>query len=81
MGFWISLLIMDRIMPFTMIGLGRYFKKQAPKEIINCVKDTVLPLHKEWFQSCNANLDTYYQTYGEKDACFCECSGQSMMYV
>ena len=33
MGFWIFMLIMDLLLPFTMIGFGRYFTKKAPKEI------------------------------------------------
>ena len=33
MGFWIFMLIMDLLLPSTMIGFGRYFMKKAPKEI------------------------------------------------
>lgn len=33
MGFWIFMLIMDLLIPFTMIGFGRYFMKKAPNEI------------------------------------------------
>lgn len=33
MGFWIYMLIMDLLVPVTMIGFGRYFKTKAPKEI------------------------------------------------
>ena len=33
MGFWIFMLIMELLMPSTMIGFGRYFSNQAPKEI------------------------------------------------
>ena len=33
MGFWIFMLIMDLLLPFTMIGFGRYFMEKAPKEI------------------------------------------------
>ena len=33
MEFWIYMLIMDLLLPFTMIGFGRYFMKKAPKEI------------------------------------------------
>ena len=33
MGFWIFMLIMDLLIPLTMIGFGRYFIKKAPKEI------------------------------------------------
>ena len=33
MGFWIFMLIMDLLLPLTMIGFGRYFMKNAPKEI------------------------------------------------
>ena len=33
MGFWIFMLIMDLLLPLTMIGFGRYFIKKAPKEI------------------------------------------------
>lgn len=36
MGFWIFMLIMDLLLPFTMIGFGRYFYKHTPNEI-NCV--------------------------------------------
>ena len=27
MGFWIFMLIMDLLLPFTMIGFGRYYEK------------------------------------------------------
>lgn len=33
MGFWIFMLVMDLLIPFTMIGFGRYFLKGAPREI------------------------------------------------
>lgn len=33
MGFWIFMLIMELLIPLTMIGFGRYFLKKAPKEI------------------------------------------------
>ena len=33
MGFWIFMLIVDLLIPFTMIWFGRYFLKKAPKEI------------------------------------------------
>ncbi len=33
MGFWIFMLIIDLLIPFTMIGYGRSFWKKAPKEI------------------------------------------------
>lgn len=33
MGFWIFSFTMALIIPFTMIGFGRYFLKSAPKEI------------------------------------------------
>lgn len=33
MGFWFFMLIMDLLIPFTMIGFGGYFMKKAPKEI------------------------------------------------
>lgn len=33
MGFWIYMLIMDLLVPVTMIGFGKYFKTKAPKEI------------------------------------------------
>ena len=33
MGFWIFMLIMDLLIPLTMIGFGKYFLKTAPKEI------------------------------------------------
>ena len=33
MEFWIFMLIMDLLLPFTMIGFGKYFMKKAPKEI------------------------------------------------
>ena len=31
MGFWIFMLIMDLLLPFTMIGFGRYFMKKGSK--------------------------------------------------
>ena len=33
MGFWIFMLIMDLLIPFTLIGFGRYFMKNAPTQI------------------------------------------------
>ena len=33
MGFWIYMLIMDLLFPFTMIGFGRHFMKNVPKTI------------------------------------------------
>ena len=33
MGFWIFMLIMDLLIPFTMIGFGKSFTKSAPKHI------------------------------------------------
>ncbi len=33
MGFWIFMLIMDLLIPFTMVAFGRYFLNTAPKEI------------------------------------------------
>ncbi len=33
MGFWIFMLLMDLLIPFTMIGFGRFFMKNASKEM------------------------------------------------
>ncbi|MFC4805127.1 SdpI family protein [Filifactor villosus] len=33
MGFWIFMLVMDLLIPFTMLGFGRLFSKNPPKEI------------------------------------------------
>ena len=33
MGFWIYMLIINLLLPFTMIGFGKYFLKTAPKNI------------------------------------------------
>lgn len=33
MGFWIFMLLMDLLIPLTMIGLGRLFLTKAPKNI------------------------------------------------
>jgi uncharacterized membrane protein len=33
MKFWIFMLIMDLMIPLTMIGFGKYFLRRAPKEI------------------------------------------------
>ena len=33
MGFWIFMLIMDLLIPLTMIGFGKCFLKTAPKEM------------------------------------------------
>lgn len=33
MGFWIFMLIMDLLIPFTMIGFGKVFLNNAPKKI------------------------------------------------
>lgn len=32
-GFWIFMLLMELLLPFTMIGVGFYFIKNPPKEI------------------------------------------------
>lgn len=36
MEFWIFMVIMALLIPFTMLGFGKYFVKKAPKEI-NCL--------------------------------------------
>ena len=33
MGFWIYMLIMDILIPLTMLGIGRVFLKKAPEKI------------------------------------------------
>ncbi len=33
MGFWIFMLVSDLLIPLTIIGFGKYFIKNAPKEI------------------------------------------------
>ncbi len=33
MAFWIFMLVMDLLIPFTMISFGRYFMKRAPEKI------------------------------------------------
>lgn len=33
MGFWVFMLFVDLLIPFTMIGLGRYFFKKPPRHI------------------------------------------------
>ena len=33
MGFWIFMLLMNLLIPFIMIGFGKYFSKSSPKEI------------------------------------------------
>lgn len=33
MVFWIFMMIMDLLLPITMLGFGRYFMKKAPNEI------------------------------------------------
>lgn len=33
MGFWIFMMVMNLLIPFTMVGFGKYFSKNAPKEI------------------------------------------------
>ena len=33
MGFWLFVFIMDLVAPFTMIGFGKLFMKNAPKQI------------------------------------------------
>lgn len=33
MGFWVFMLVMDLMIPFMMIIFGKYFLKNAPKEI------------------------------------------------
>ena len=55
---------------------------------IKCVKDTVLPVQMQWFQDCGHIYEMGYPKCvceealaGGKDASFCECSRQSMIYV
>lgn len=33
MGFWIFMMVIDLLIPITMVGFGKYFSKSAPKEI------------------------------------------------
>ncbi|HHD2753898.1 TPA: SdpI family protein [Clostridium perfringens] len=33
MGFWIFMMVMDLLIPLTMIGFGKYFSERVPKEI------------------------------------------------
>lgn len=33
MGFWIFMMIINLLIPFTMLGFGKYSSKNAPKEI------------------------------------------------
>lgn len=33
MGFWIYMLLMNLLLPFTMIGIGKYFMKKPPNAI------------------------------------------------
>jgi uncharacterized membrane protein len=33
MGFWIYMMVMELLIPMTMVGFGKYFSKNAPKEI------------------------------------------------
>lgn len=33
MGFWIFMMVSDLLIPITMVGFGKYFIKNAPKEI------------------------------------------------
>ena len=46
MEFCIFMLIMDLLLPFTMIGFGRYFMKKAPKEINSEYKKTERPFRR-----------------------------------
>lgn len=52
MGFWVFMLIMDLLIPFTMICFGRYFMKKAPKEInavlIGSIFSTEIALKKNF---------------------------------
>ena len=32
-GFWVFMLVVDGLIPVTMMGFGRYFMKKAPREI------------------------------------------------
>ena len=45
MGFWIFMLIMDLLIPFTMIGFGKMFLKKAPDQI-------------NWLQNINVNEES-----------------------
>ncbi len=33
MGFWIFMMIVNLLIPLTMVVFGKYFSKKAPKEI------------------------------------------------
>ena len=42
------------------------------KQAIECVKDTVLPLHARQFRECGGNLDLQYMKYGDTATFFAE---------
>lgn len=37
------------------------------KKAIECVKDTVLPVHMKQFQECGCSLDEQYKKYGDTE--------------
>lgn len=42
MGFWAFILIMNLLLPFTMIGFGKYFVKKAPEEMTMKLKQDMI---------------------------------------
>lgn len=40
------------------------------EKAINCVKDTVLPIHRQQFEACGCSLDAQYEKYGDTDVFF-----------
>ena len=47
---------------------------------IECVKDTVLPLHARWLRECGGDLDLAYMKYGDTATFFAEIMEPGRVY-
>ena len=76
MGFWIFMLIMDLLLPFTMIGFGRYFMKKAPKEINSVFgyRTSMSMKNKDTWEFAHKYCgNTWHGLTPPKKECFCRC--------
>ena len=66
MGFWIFMMVINLILPITMIGLGRYYSYKAPKNI-NWVYGYRTPMstkNKETWEFAHKYFGTLWYKFG-----------------
>ena len=51
------------------------------EEAIECVKYSVLPMHKQIYDKCKGNFDRIYKCGIRSCPEQCECSRQSILYI